>query len=233
MKHISFILILLAALPAARPAAEAPAAAPQPVEPALASGLSMKDDLTVDAPRNLLADIPAKTKEGLVNALVEIPTGSNAKWEVKDDGVLHWDMKDGKPRVVKYLSYVGNYGMVPSTRQGDGDPIDILVLAPAYPRGSVVPVRVIGAMLFTDKGEQDDKLLAVAPGTPLGAVTNMAELDEQFPGVTDIVRIWFERYKGAGNKMEFKGKAEAEQAIALLEASEKNFPGADSASAKP
>lgn len=220
MRFLLTILLLFTALPVL---AKGEDNKPLPADPPLAPGLTMKDDITIAAPVNLLEDIPATANDGLVNALVEIPTGSNAKWEVKPDGVMHWDTKDGKPRIVKYLSYVGNYGMVPSTRQGDGDPVDILILAPAYPRGSVVPVRLIGALRFTDKGEQDDKLLAVAPGTPLGDVTSLEELKREFPGVTDIVQIWFDHYKGEGNAMEFKGEASAGEASVLLQACQARF----------
>lgn len=189
----------------------------------LAPGLHYVDELTIAGPGDFLRDSPALNPDGTVNFFVEIPTGTNAKWEAKTDGKMHWDLKKGKPRVVQYLSYVGNYGMVPQTMQGDGDPIDMIVLAPPMTRGSVVPVRLIGAQKFTDDGEQDNKLLAVLPGTPLGDVTSLQELDEKFPGVSDIVRIWFEHYKGIGNSMKFTGKATPEEARAFLEDAHKAF----------
>ena len=75
-----------------------------------------------------------------MHGIVEIPAGACEKWEVKLDGVMRWDMKDGKPRHVKYLGYPCNYGMVPRTMLGkelggDGDPLDVLMLGPAVPRG--------------------------------------------------------------------------------------------------
>lgn len=200
----------------------APAEKPQIMDTVLAPGLKMTNETTIEAPANFLEDFAGVNGDGSVNAVVEIPTGTNAKWEVKDDGQLHWDLKDGTRRVVKYLSYVGNYGMVPRTKQGDGDPIDILVLAPPYPRGSVVQVRVIGALRFSSKGEQDDKLLAVVPDTPLGSAGSLRGLQEKFPGVTDIVRIWFQNYKGKGH-MEFMGQVEKEDAMQLLAEAGRRF----------
>ncbi len=197
-----------------------PAATATPSEPPLAPGLTIKDQTTIDAPVNLLTVASATNADGTVNVIVEIPSGTNAKWEVKEDGQLRWDIKDGKPRVVKYLGYVGDYGMVPRTKQGDGDPIDILLLAPAYARGTLLPVRVIGAALFNSENEQDNKLLAVVPGTPLGNLTSLRELEEQFPGVSDIVRIWFEHYKGTKNALVFKGMAEKEDAMKLVKDAE-------------
>ncbi|MCA9215002.1 MAG: ADP-ribosylglycohydrolase family protein, partial [Planctomycetales bacterium] len=59
---------------------------------------------------HLVKDYPARPEPGLVNIVVEIPAGTNAKWEVdKQTGRLEWDIRDGKPRVVKYLPYPGNY----------------------------------------------------------------------------------------------------------------------------
>lgn len=138
-------------------------AVPKPIATPLAPALSNVDDTTIASPINFLDGIPALNADGTANLVVEIPSGTNEKWEVKPDGVMHWDMKDDKPRIVQYLSYVGNYGEIPRTRQVDGDPIDLIALAPAYPRGSVVPTRIIGALKLTDKGETDDKLIGVRP----------------------------------------------------------------------
>ena len=51
-----------------------------------------------------------------IQVVIEIPTGTTAKWEVdKSDGLLHWQIKNGNPRIVEYLGYPGNYGMIPRT----------------------------------------------------------------------------------------------------------------------
>lgn len=203
-----------------------------PPETPLAAGLSFENETTVKAPGSFLTMYPAMNEDGTANAVVEIPTGTQAKWEVKSDGTLRWDLKEDKPRIVNYLGYPGNYGMVPGTLQGDGDPVDIIVLAPAYPRGSVMPARVIGALLFTDEGEQDNKLLAVLPGLPLGEVTSLAELDTQFPEVSQIVQTWFEHYKGPGKEMIFQGRAEKEDALKLIQDAAIRF-SAEKAAAAP
>lgn len=187
-----------------------------PPEAPLAPGLTFENETTIKSPVNFLTVRPALNADGTANVVVEIPTGTHAKWEVKPDGTLCWDKKDGVPRIVNYLAYLGNYGMMPGTLQGDGDPIDILVLAPAYPRGSVVSAQVIGVLLFTDDGEQDNKLLAVVPGLPLGDVTSLEDLDERFPDVSHLVQTWFERYKGAGKEMIFKGREDRDQAMELI-----------------
>jgi inorganic pyrophosphatase len=215
----------------------------KPVDPAsfpkssvaLAEGLNYADNLTLRAPKNFLRDYPAQAEGGLVNAVVEIPAGACEKWEVKLDGVMRWDMKGGKPRHVKYLGYPCNYGIVPRALLGkelggDGDPLDMLVLGPALPRGTVLPVRVIGSIRLVDDGDKDDKLIAVPKDSPLAKATTVAELDEIFPGITAILQTWFENYKGkdAVQCQGFGGKDEAE---ALIVAAMESFSKAEAAAA--
>jgi inorganic pyrophosphatase len=166
---------------------------------------------------------PARLPDGRVNAVIEIPAGTNAKWEVdKRSGQLVWELKDGRPRVVRFLPYPSNYGMIPRTLLpselgGDGDPLDVIVLGPALARGSVVAVRLVGLLELLDGGEQDDKLIAVAEGSPLEDVASLAELDARYPGATRILETWFTSYKGPG-ELESRGFADAERAGAILDA---------------
>lgn len=198
----------------------------------LASTAAHSDDDST-APRarqpHLVRDIAPKTSDGLINVVVEIPAGTNAKWEVqKDSGLLEWEQRDGRPRIVRYLPYPGNYGMVPQTLLpkelgGDGDPLDVIVLGPALTRGSVVAARLIGVLKLLDRGEQDDKLIAVLPGGPFGNVTDLAELDANYHGISDILRLWFSNYKGPG-KMSAKGFGDRAKATEILEAAVAAYP---------
>lgn len=179
---------------------------------------------------NLLVDHPPRTAEGLLNVVVEIPAGTNAKWEVdKRDGVLRHEMRDGRPRVVRFLPYPANYGMVPRTLLpkadgGDGDPLDVLLIGPARPRGSVVPARLLGVLRLRDGGERDDKLIAVATNAPLDAVTDLRGLDAAHPGVTRILETWMTHYKGAG-VIESSGFAGREVASEILRRAIAAWPG--------
>jgi inorganic pyrophosphatase len=58
----------------------------------------------------------------------------------------------------------------------------------------------VGALRLLDDGEQDDKMLAVRPGAPLGDVHGLDELRDRYPGVLDILETWFVHYKGPGNR---------------------------------
>ena len=140
---------------------------------------------------------------------------------------MKWEFRNGKPRIVKYLPYPGNYGMIPQTllpkeTGGDGDPLDVLLLGPAQPRGSVIEARVIGVLKFLDGGEQDDKLLAVIPGTPLGDVHNFAQLKGKYGGALEIVQLWFTHYKGPG-VLAPQGIGGVDEAHSILDASIKAF----------
>lgn len=154
--------------------------------------------------RHLVSDTPIQSEAGFLQAVIEIPTGTTAKFEVdKVSGELVWSEENGKPRSVAYLGYPGNYGFIPQTLSpketgGDGDPLDVIILGPAVERGSLVEIRLIGVLKLKDRGEQDDKLIAV----PLkGAFENIESLDQlktEFPGALEIIQIWFENYKGPG-----------------------------------
>ena len=168
-----------------------------------AVGTHRVDPLTLVGPRSWLDGWPAEVEGGFIHVVVEIPTGGTDKWEVsKPDGKMRWEVVDGRPRVVQYVGYPGNYGMVPRTvldaaAGGDGDPLDVLVLGPPRGRGAVMKVRPIGVLRLLDRGEQDDKILAVDPDGPFATVENLSSLQERFPGVRLIVETFFSSYKGA------------------------------------
>ena len=91
------------------------------------TGLRATDAYTLVGPHSFLDGYPSRSPQDGVNVVVEIPAGTNAKWEVdKTDGALRWEFRDGKPRVVDFLGYPGNYGMIPRTllpkeEGGDGE----------------------------------------------------------------------------------------------------------------
>ncbi|MGO3057802.1 inorganic diphosphatase [Halomonas sp. AOP43-A1-21] len=194
------------------------------------SSMNMKDDFTIVGDQDLMA-MDAINSNGVVSAIIEIPTGTSAKWEVskEDTNAVYWEYKNDAPRVVNYLGYPGNYGAIPGTdlpkeMGGDGDPLDVIVLGQAIPRGEIVDVRVIGVLKMLDGGEQDDKLIAVlTQGSPFAHVESMTQLDSEFPGVSQIIDIWFANYKGPDGGMEGLGFEDAESALAVLEAAAENF----------
>ena len=173
--------------------------------------------------------LEATDAQGQLQAFIEIPAGTIAKFEVdKATGAVVQDIKDGKPRFVAFLPYPSNYGMIPKTMSatedgGDGDPLDVLVLGPALSRGEVVPIRLIGVLELLDGGEADDKLVAVpltpGPRNPFAHYQTLAELRERQPEVLEIVALWFSAYKGPG-EMTLKGWGGPDRAQAILDAAQ-------------
>ncbi len=167
---------------------------------------------------NLYTDFLTVNNNGTVTTVIEIPAGTNGKWEVTEEtGVLSWEIKNGKPRLIKYLAYPWNYGMIPRTMGGDGDSLDCLSLGPMELRGTVAQVKIIGVIKLLDGGEPDDKLIGVLPGSTFSEVDNIAELQAQYPGVVDIIQIWIQNYKGPG-AIEIVGVGEVDEAWEILNA---------------
>jgi inorganic pyrophosphatase len=167
---------------------------------------------------NLINDYPAKVGNNLINVVVEIPAGTSEKWEVaKPNGQLALNYKKNKPRIIKYLPYPFNYGMIPNTLGGDGDSLDAIVIGNSIKRGEVVQVKVIGVLRLLDKGQQDDKIITISQNSPLYFIENISQLNKKFPGVTQIIQTWFKNYKG--NKkikiQRFSGKKKADSIIDL------------------
>lgn|GEM_PF-2600281 len=188
------------------------------------SKLTYKNQYTLVANYDFLKG-PRKNSNGTFNVAIEIPAGTSQKWETSTTAtnVMYWEFKKGKPRVISYLPYVGNYGSLVNSKADDGDPLDVLVLAPAVTRGTIQKVRIIGVLKVSEPDDSapggkvtDDKLIAVADGAPLAGVSSLAALNAGFPGVTSIVRTWFENYKGAG-AMTFEGWGEAAEATAMAD----------------
>ena len=100
--------------------------------------------------------------------MIEIPAGTLEKWEYnKSTRDIELELINIKPRIFSYLGYPANYGMIPKTLLpkkygGDGDPLDVIVIGPAEPRGSIVKCKIIGVLYLIDNFEQDDKLIAIS-----------------------------------------------------------------------
>lgn len=131
-----------------------------------------------------------------VNALIEIPQGSRAKYEIdKSTGLLKLD------RVIySSFHYPVNYGFIPKTLGEDGDPLDVLVIcSESIQPLCLVEATVIGNMQMIDNGEKDDKIIAVATKDPsVNHYTNIDSLPAHFKAV---LRNYFEQYKVLEDKV--------------------------------
>lgn len=195
-----------------------------PVTPA---AIALDGD-TVAGRRHYVRGYPSRAGGG-VNAVIEIPSGTTAKFEADDPtGWLRWarDRDHGGRREIDYLPFPVNYGMVPRTLGSDGDALDIVVLGRGIERGHVARTRVIGVLEMGDEAERDDKLIAV-PIEP--ALTNgfsrlhaLHELDEHYPAARAILALWFSFYWGEG-ATRVLGWGDAAAAATILAEAERNF----------
>jgi inorganic pyrophosphatase len=153
--------------------------------------------------------------------VVEIPAGSNEKWQTSAlTGALYFEHVNGKPRIIQYLPYPFNYGFIPQTLHsketgGDGDPIDVVLIGPALQRGSLHSVKILGAIKFLDDGEDDTKLIGVASDGPFSDLNDIEDLLLKYYGALEIIRLWFEGYKGPGSLF-FQGYAQRKETLEII-----------------
>ncbi|MCV3370679.1 inorganic diphosphatase [Campylobacter lari] len=171
----------------------------------------------MDISKIKVGEVPNK-----LNAVIEIPYGSNIKYELdKESGAIMVD------RVMySAMFYPANYGFIPNTLADDGDPIDVLVLN-EYPiqAGAVIPCRLIGVLLMEDESGMDEKLLAVPVSKIDPRYDNIKSLDDLSKACLDKIKNFFETYKMLEpNKwVKVKEFAGIEKASEILENSIKNY----------
>lgn len=123
-------------------------------------------------------------------AVIEIPMGSNVKYELdKQTGLLKLD------RILfSAVHYPANYGFIPQTFAEDGDALDVLVLCqtPVAPL-TLVDARAIGLMTMIDGGKKDHKIVAVATKDP--EFNGFNEAKQLPPHRLALVRRFFQDYK--------------------------------------
>ncbi|HOP21555.1 MAG TPA: inorganic diphosphatase [Gammaproteobacteria bacterium] len=128
-----------------------------------------------------------------INVVIEIPVNGEAvKYEVdKDSGLIFVD------RVLNTsMRYPCNYGFIPHTLCGDGDPADVLVIMPTpLLPGSVVRCRPIGMLQMTDESGEDAKIVAVPVSDVTGLYRNIGSIRDLPEVILDQIAHFFEHYK--------------------------------------
>ncbi len=171
-----------------------------------------------------ISKIPAgKNLPKEINVIIEVPQGAApVKYEMdKDSGALFVDRF-----LTTAMHYPCDYGFVPHTLCGDGDPADVLVISQfSAVSGAVVRARPIGVLIMEDEGGMDEKLLAV-PVSKLDPFYDNIKSYKDLPEIF-LKRIshFFEHYKdlekGKWVKVkDWQGPEEAEKII--LEAIERH-----------
>ena len=186
------------------------------------------DKFKIIGKKNFLFDYKNFITPNTVNVVIEIPKNTNEKWEVsKIDGSLEHEFFMGAPRIINYLPYPINYGMIPRTvlplkLGGDGDPVDAIVLGDALPRGEVVETKVLGLIKMRDMGEVDDKVITVHKKSDYFKFNSIEEFQEDNPKILNNIIAWFQNYKG-NNLVKIDGIVSNVEAIGLIKFASKNF----------
>lgn len=157
--------------------------------------------------------------------VIEIPAGSFTKYEIDaDNGHVIVDRYQSMPVV-----YPANYGSIPSSLAGDGDPLDALVYTrePIVP-GALIKVRAIGVLKMIDGGEVDDKIVAVPASDIDPTYDNINSINDLPQIERERMEAFFRVYKQlpAGRKVvELNGYEDADVAQELVSSALNNYRG--------
>lgn len=127
-----------------------------------------------------------------INVLIEIPQGSLVKYEMdKESGYIFVDRF-----AFTTMGYPANYGFIPNTVSGDGDPVDVLVLSmrPVAP-GTVIPAIPIGLLEMEDEAGEDAKVIAVPSEKVDPFFGKYKDIDEVDNATKARIKHFFQRYK--------------------------------------
>ena len=158
-----------------------------------------------------------------INVIIEIPAHSDpVKYEVdKDSGAVFVD---------RFMSaamfYPCNYGYVPNTLSDDGDPRDVLVIAPhRLISGTVIRCRPIGVLKMSDESGIDSKLLALPTKKQTSIYDTVEEYSDLPPTYIKQIEHFFEHYKDLekGKWVKVEGWQDSAEAKREIEEAVKMF----------
>jgi inorganic pyrophosphatase len=127
-----------------------------------------------------------------VNVVVEIPKGSNIKYEIdREMGILIVDR-----RLSTSMFYPGNYGFIPQTLAGDGDGEDVLVLGEV----SILPTAVVntrpnGVLITEDEKGEDSKIIAVPSSHVDQTLSDLKDIQDVNPNLRNVIEHFFMHHK--------------------------------------
>jgi inorganic pyrophosphatase len=157
----------------------------------------------------------AKDAPESVVLAVEIPAGSFTKYEINDEGLVFVDRFQSMP-----VAYPANYGSLPRTLAGDGDPLDALVLTrEALHPGVLIRFRPVGVLRMEDDGEADQKIIGVPTDKIDPTYAGIRDLADLPQAERDRIEAFFRVYKDlpkGRNPVRLSGYGDAAEAKALI-----------------
>ena len=157
---------------------------------------------------------PGDIDGGVINVVVEIPTGSSHKIEWNRDLAV-FQLDRVEPAI---FAKPTNYGFIPQTLDEDGDELDALIITDQpLTTGIFLEARVVGVMKFEDDGEIDDKVIVVpADDRNTGnAIKTLADVPEQLIKQIEHHFAHYKDLKKPGSTI-VKGFGDAEEAKAII-----------------
>lgn len=146
---------------------------------------------------------------------VEIPAGSMTKYEINEEGLVFVDRFQSMP-----VAYPANYGSLPRTLAGDGDPLDALVLTrEALHPGVLIRFRPVGVLRMEDDGEADQKIIGVPTDKVDPTYAGIRDLNDLPQAERDRIEAFFRVYKDlpkGRNPVRLSGYGDAAEAKALI-----------------
>ena len=159
----------------------------------------------------------AGVAQGCITVVIETSRGSRSK--------LAYDESLGALRLrhvlPEGLAFPFDFGFVPGTRAGDGDPLDVLLLVDeGLPAGTVLEARVIGVLEARQRRGEDppvdnNRILAVP--AVAGAAAAIRTLDDLRPGLVDEWEAFLVQYnRPRGIRFEPLGRHGPDRALSLV-----------------
>lgn len=166
---------------------------------------------------------PGKNPPEEINVIVEIPKDSEpVKYEMdKESGAMFVDRILSTP-----MRYPCNYGFVPQTLCGDGDPADVLVVLPLpLVPGSVVRCRPVGVLKMSDEAGSDEKILAVPVAKIFSGYAHVEDIAQVSSHWLERIGHFFEHYKDLenGKWVKIEGWGDAAEAKRILVEAHKSY----------
>lgn len=184
----------------------------------LACGLAIAP-LAIAAPPQWPHSFHAEQPKGApeeVRVAIEIPAGSFTKYEIgEEDGLLYVDRFISMP-----MAYPANYGSMPRTLAGDGDPLDALVVtrAPLHP-GAIIQFRPVAVLRMVDKGEADEKIIGVPVDKVDASYSQVRDIKDLPKMEIDRIEAFFRVYKdlpAGSSQVRLNGWGDAAEAKRLI-----------------
>ena len=174
---------------------------------------------------NLFKDI--KQGENIpeeVNVVVEITKGSSNKCEYNEKGgYFELDRTLFSPFYFPF-----EYGFIPQTESGDGDSLDVVLVAsrPTFP-GCVVKARPIGVLMMSDEKGVDNKIIAVPLRSVDPRFKNVEKIEDLEPHLKEEIELFFSDYKKLEKEkyklVKIEGWKEQEEAKEIINEAVKKY----------